>query len=100
MVESDFRTSIESGFGIQWFQCVHVLTNERKAEQVRAKFGNWRVFDALNAKTKVKDYVKVRETMFQPCLYPPACLGAASDKEDVRERYWAPIEIYLKMDAN
>jgi len=68
-------------------------------KDVRAKFGNWRVFDALNAKTKVKDYVKVRETMFKPCLYPPACLGAASDKEDVRGRYWAPIEIYLKMDV-
>jgi hypothetical protein len=32
--------------------------------------------------------------MFQKCLYAPACLGAASDDEGIRKRYWAPIHQY------
>ena len=67
---------------------------------VRARFGHWRVFDAIDASTDTTDAtdaektIKVREQMFQKCLYAPACLGAASDDESLRQRYWAPINQY------
>ena len=44
--------------------------------------------------TDAKKTIKVREQMFQKCLYAPACLGAPSDDESIRKRYWAPINQY------
>ena len=60
---------------------------------VRARFGHWRVFDATDA-TDGEDTIQVREQMFHKCLYAPACLGAPSDDENLRKRYWAPIHHY------
>ena len=57
---------------------------------VRAKFGHWRVYDAPN----VTRDIEVRRKIFRPCMYAPACLGATTDDESLRGKYWVVLGKY------
>ena len=57
---------------------------------MRAKFGYWRVYDAPN----VTRDIEVRRKIFRPCMYAPACLGATTDDESLRGKYWVVLGKY------
>lgn len=60
---------------------------------VRAKFGHWRVYDAVGLDTNVM----VRQQSFAECPFPPACLGAPSTDDLLRGKFFAPIGMYTAL---